>query len=102
VVTEPCSSKGKIPETELPLDWTISSDVKKLSNIVYRIQDVCNHRKQHFDRLKPCDPNTRTSQENMQGNQTPTRDTSPAVAPSSSPTPPGTNLQSLDDDDMDI
>ena len=41
----------------------------------------------------------RTSQENRQGNQAPTRETSPTVAPSSSPTPPGTNLQLLDDDD---
>ena len=76
--------------------------VKKLSDIVYRIQDSCNRRKRqvvHFDRLKPCDPNMRTSQENVQGNQTPTIGNSPTLAPSSSPTPPGTNLQLLDDDD---
>jgi len=75
--------------------------VKKLSDIVYCIQDVCNRRKcqvVHFDRLKPCDP---TSQKNRQGDQAPTRDTSPTVAPSSSPMPPGTNLQLLDDDDDD-
>ena len=43
----------------------------------------------------------RTSQENVQGNQTPIRGNSPTLAPSSSPTPPGTNLQLLDDDDDD-
>ena len=78
--------------------------VKKLSDIVYRIQDSCNRRKRqvvHFDRLKPCDPNMRTSQENVQGNQTPTRGNSPTLAPSSRPIPPGTNLQLLDDDDDD-
>ena len=44
----------------------------------------------------------RTSQENRQGDQAPTRDTSPTAAPSSSPMPPGTNLQLLDDDDDDM
>ena len=73
--------------------------VKKLSDIVYRIQDTRSRRKRqvvHFDRLKPCDPNMRIAQ----GNQ-PTRNTSPAPAPAINTEPPGTNVQLLDDDDMD-
>ena len=61
--------------------------VKKLSSVVYCIQDTCNRRKHqavHFDRLKPCDPNIRIQQSSQ-----PARNTSPA------------NLQLVDDNDTD-
>ena len=81
----PAAPKGKSRKLNCP--WVGPFRVvKKLSDIVYHIQDTCSRRKRqvvHFDRLKPCDPNMRIAQ----GNQ-PTRNTSPAPAPVINTEPP--------------
>ena len=73
--------------------------VKKLSSVVYCIQDTHSQRKRqvvHFDRLKSCDPDIRIPESSQ-----PARNTSPASAPTCVTSPPGTNLQFVDDDDTD-
>ena len=90
--------KGKSRKLHCPWNGPFRV-VKKLSNVVYRIQDTCSRRKRqvvHFDRLKPCDPNIRIPQSTQ-----PARNTSPASAPICATSPPGTNLQLVDDDDTD-
>ena len=94
----PVTPKGKSRKLYCPWSGPFCV-VKKLSSVVYRIQDTCSRRKcqvVHFDRLKPCDPNVRIPQSSQ-----PARNTSPASAPTCATSPPGTNLQLVDDDDTD-
>ena len=81
---------------------------------MYRVQDSRARRRRqvvHFDRLKPCNPNMR-AQENdqlasspsptttQQSSQT-TSNTSSTLVARDGTTPPGTNLQLVEDDDID-
>jgi len=71
--------------------------IKCISDAVYRIQDTRpNRRRQvvHFDRLKPCHKNIRTqTRANVEQQQ-------PSTATQSSrPSPPGTTLQIVEDND---
>ena len=94
----PVTPKGKSRKLHCPWSGPFRV-VKKLSSVVYRIQDTCSQRKHqvvHFDRLKLCDPNIRISQSSQ-----PIRNTSPASAPTCATSPPGTNLQLVDDDNTD-
>ena len=73
--------------------------IKKLSSVVYRIQDTRRARKNrkvvHFDRLKPCPENTRLDDSNLEVRS----QTEPGV---SDVLPknrfPGNQLQLMDDD----
>ena len=94
----PVTPKGKSRKLHCPWSGPFRV-VKKLSSVVYRIQDTCSRRKRqvvHFDRPKPCDPNVRIPQSSQ-----PARNTSPASAPTCATSPSGTNLQLVDDDDTD-
>ena len=60
----PVTPKGKSRKLHCPWSGPFRV-VKKLSSVVYRIQDARSQRKcqvVHFDRLKPCDPNIRIPQ----------------------------------------
>ena len=74
----PVTPKGKSQKLHCP--WSGSFRVvKKLSCVVYHIQDTRSRRRSqvvHFDRLKPCDPNIRIPESSQ-----PARNTSPASAP---------------------
>jgi len=82
--------------------------IKCITDAVYRVQDTRARRRRHvvhFDRLKPCDPHIRTtnntaSMSNEQSGR-PAESTLPTPAAIDHVIPPGTNLQLVEDDDTD-
>jgi len=75
--------------------------IKKISGNVYRIQDTRNKKKRqviHFDRLKQCHHKTR-----IPNKDTITRNDSKLtnITKSTRPSPPGTTIQLIDDEDDD-
>jgi len=88
--------------------------IKCISDAVYRVQDSRARRRRqvvHFDRLKPCNPNMRAQENNQpasgpsptmtQQRSQSTSSTSSTLVAKDSTTPPGTNLQLVEDDDTD-
>ena len=77
--------------------------VKRLSDVTYRIQSLGGRRKRlvvHFDRLKPCDPNTRFADSN---NSVPDSSPSSTSLPTSTDTHPifGEQLELIDQNRFD-
>ena len=91
--------KGKSRKLHCP--WTGPfSVIKRISDNVYRIQDVRNKKKRqvvHFDRLKPCHPNTEVPERNTVKKSNHSRTSNR----SANPLTPGANLQLLEDYDDD-